>query len=374
MFLFWPSAVLGYGFCFLFDFVVVYYLFLKRRIQIDIRILSLATVLVILHLISIIIGSSYWSLDFGNILTLIIALLFTSTITFKEFAVRYTKLIYFISCFSLITFVLNIFVPSLFLIFPEIDATVRAVNVFFSIIPLEMETYIRNFGAWGEPGMYGVYLFVAFLLELFYFKANSPKFLVLFTLSVITTFSTATYISCTILYFVFLWNSQSIKRKYKIAIFSLSVILLFAIVSYSLAGGGNSYVFAKLLETDSDSGTTFERIRAVHTAISLIVSYFPFGCGWGVYSSYLINDETILTATPLNWFAVYGLLYGVIMNTGVFLCAKRISNTLLQALSIMLAIFACIISQEVSSVFISIIPIFYAFKLSKPQELINDED
>jgi Flp pilus assembly protein protease CpaA len=62
------------------------------------------------------------------------------------------------------------------------------------------------------------------------------------------------------------------------------------------------------------------------------------------------------------------------MNTGVFLCAKRISNTLLQALSIMLAIFACIISQEVSSVFISIIPIFYAFKLSKPQELINDED
>jgi hypothetical protein len=374
MLLFWPSAVLGYGFCYFIGFIVAYYLFLKRQNKIDIGLLCLATVLVILHLISIVIGSSYWSLDLGNILTLIIALLFTSSIPFKESAIRYTKLLYFISCFSLITFVLNIFLPSFFSFFPEIDATVRAVNVFFSIIPLGMETYIRNFGAWGEPGMYGVYLFVAFLLELFYFKANSPKFLLLFTISVITTFSTATYISCIILYFVFLWNSQSIKRKYKIAILCVSVLLLFAIVAYSLTGGGNSYVFAKLLETDSDSGTTFERIRAVQTAISLIVSYFPFGCGWGVYSDYLLNEETILTATPLNWFAIYGVLYGIIMNIGIFLCAKRISNTLMQALGIMLAIFACIISQEVSSVLISIIPIFYAFKLSRPQQLINDEN
>ena len=364
MFLFWPATVLGNGVCFVLEFVLIISIFIRKQSVIDKKVYRIVLLLILMQLLAIAFGSSYLALDLGNVLTLIISLVFVSAISFKEFAIRYVKLLYFVSCFSLVTFVLNQFVPSLFLFFPEIDATAKAVNVFFSIVPTNMGNYIRNFGAWGEPGMYGVYLILACILELFYFKNKKKNYILVFFISIISTFSTATYISALILVLVFIWHSPSFKTQNKIELLVVSVILMIFVISYALTAEGNGYVFAKLTETDSESGTTFERIRAVETAIKLLTDYFPFGCGWGVYSYYLLKEDTIMTATPINWFTVYGLVYGLIMNYALFLGVKKISLSFMQAVGITLAIYSCIISQEVSSVFISVIPILYAIKNS----------
>ena len=367
MMLFWPAVVLGNGVCFVLEFIFIAFLYIRKRAVVDKKLLKIVIVLILMHFMAIAFGSSYMALDLGNILSLIISLLFVSVVSFQEFAIRYVKLLYFISCFSLATFVIHLFVPGLFSIFPEIDATAKAVNVFFSIVPTNMGNYIRNFGAWGEPGMYGVYLLLACIVELFYFKRIRKKYIFIFVLSIISTLSTATYIASLILLLVFIWYSPSFTRQYKIAILTISAILMTLIINYALTAGGNGYVFAKLTETESESGTTFERIRAVETAISLLSDYFPFGCGWGVYSYYLLKEDTIMTATPINWFAIYGILYGLIMNVGLYLGVKRLSRSNLMAIGILMAIYSCIISQEVSSVFISIVPIFYAYSNSKRQ-------
>jgi len=362
MFLFWPAKVLGNGVCFVLEFVLITSYFIRKHSVINKKVFRIVLLLILMQLFAIAFGSTYFALDLGNILTLIISLVFVSAISFEEFAIRYVKFLYFVSCFSLVTFVLNQFIPNLFLIFPEIDATVKAVNVFFSIVPTNMGNYIRNFGAWGEPGMYGVYLMLACILELFYFKNIKKNYIIIFVISIISTFSTATYISALILFLVFIWHSPSFKVQYKIELLVVSVILMKFVIGYALTAEGNGYVFAKLTETDSESGTTFERIRAVETAIKLLTDYFPFGCGWGVYSYYLLKKDTIMTATPINWFTVYGLVYGLIMNYALFLGVKKISLSFMQAVGITLAIYSCIISQEVSSVFISVIPILYAIK------------
>lgn len=365
LFAYWPPVVFGYGVSFALQMMIACLLFIKTRARINKRVLILVVVLLLLHILAITFGSYYLNLDLGNVITLVVSLIIVSVIPFNMFATHYSKFMYFICIFSLCTFFINILFPSVFSVFPNVHATVNAHNVFFALIPINTMSYIRNFGMWGEPGMFGVYIILAAALELFYYKSLNKRHIIVIIFTLITTFSTAAYISFAVLFLVFVLSSKSISRRTRIIIIALFSILVLLLINYLFSKSLNhAYVFIKLTETDSDEGTTFERIRAIQTAMKLIWEYFPTGAGWGVYSNYLLNKGTILTATPLNWFALYGFFYGILMNFGIFLGAKRLAGNALQTIGIAAGIVCVILSQEVSSVYIVTIPILYAYAKS----------
>lgn len=362
LFAYWPPVVFGYGGCFALQMMLACLLYIKMRARINKRILFLVVVLLLLHMLAIVFGSCYLNLDLGNVITLIVSLIVVSAISFNVFATYYSKFMYFICIFSLCIFFLNIIIPSVFSLLPTVRATVQTYNVFFSLVPVEMRGYIRNFGMWGEPGMFGVYIVLAIVFELFYFKPLNRKHIIVLICTLISTFSTAAYISFIVLFVFFLLSSKSISRRTKVLITVFTSFSVVVFVSFLMSSSYNQiYVFQKLTETDAEEGTTFERIRALQTAWMLIWDNFPMGAGWGVYSNYLLKEETILTVTPLNWFAIYGLLYGIIMNIGIIVGARKIARNSIQTVGIVLGIICVIISQEVSSVYIAVIPIFYAY-------------
>lgn len=370
LFSFWTSALLGYGICYVSQFLLAFIIFTRIHAKINKRVLRIVATLFVMHVMAIFFGSYYLNLDLGNIITLVVSLIIVSSIPFEIFARYYTKFMYFICIYSLIIFLLSLIIPSIFSVLPTIDATVKVYNVLFAFVPVESMNSFRNFGMWGEPGMFGVYIVFATLLELFYLKPINKKHIFVIIITLITTFSTAAYISFIVLFGVFILSSNSIPRASRFVVLLFTILLSLFFVYYLINSSGNqAYVFLKLTETDSNEGTTFERIRAIKTAMMLIGDYFPTGAGWGVYSKYLLKQETILTATPLNWFAVYGLIYGLIMNIGILIGSARLGKSGFQKVGIAVGLLCAILSQEVSSVYISVIPILYAYS----RTLINNK-
>ena len=124
--------------------------------------------------------------------------------------------------------------------------------------------------------------------------------------------------------------------------------------------GGNAVVFSKLVQTD-ENDSSFERLRAFNLALDLIKGNFPLGSGQGVPAKFLLKDTIIMTATPLNWFAFYGVGYGLIMNYGIYRFCKRLCGSGIHMLFAFIGVISIIISQDMSRAYIFYILAFYAY-------------
>lgn len=375
MFAYWPGEVLGSLIVRLVIIGLLLLLLLKREnLYLDHNLFLVFLLLLFCQFITILLGSRNLALDMGNISALCICLLVVSVVGKEEFFHCYLKLMYFLCVFSLITYVLFLIVPTYFYKLPTVQATSITANAFFSLVPLKMNDYYRNFGCWNEPGMYAVYLSAAMLLELFYIKKTNIKHIVVLILCMITTFSTAGYVAMILLLVAFLIQTyhrceDKLNRKTKRRIWFLVLVGggLFVFIYSNGYLGNRSYVFKKLTEISEESGTTVERIRAVKLAIHMIMRNFLVGGGWGEFAELMTYEGNIMTATPLNWFAVYGLIYGCLMNLGIVRMVNKLigSKHLLIFTLAYLGIVASIVSQEVSSTFLIILFVFYAYKSDK---------
>lgn len=322
---------------------------------------------------AILFGSFDFKLDFGNITTLFLCFGIASLVSIDEFIDRYSNLMCFLCIFSLITFVLYKIHPHIFYSLPITQATVQVHNAFFSLLPINMWDYYRNFGCFGEPGMYAAYLIFALVFETYY--NNKPRInrILILSFGILTTFSTAGYLAMFVCIGGFLldllYNKKaeiSKKKRQQLVVFFFLVI---AVVTYIFISGylvPPTYVFKKLTELASGSGSAFERMRAVQLAFRIGKQYFPFGAGSGVYSDIYLKG-IILTVTPLNWFAIYGLLYGSIMNCGIWLFLKKNGQkSLIFRVGSYISVMIVLVSQDISGG-IMVLIIYYAYTKKLPE-------
>ena len=196
MFTYWPNALLDDILCrSIILFLLIACTIIKGKLQFSRHTTVILSLLLSLHGLTMLLGSRSFALDLGNISALLMCFVFVSIIKYEEFRIRYVKLIYFISVYSLIMFLINVVNPAFFSVFPVVKATTKVANMFFSLIPVGHYNYPRNYGCSGEPGMYAVYLSMALLFEFFAATNINIKHVIIFTLSMVTTFSTAGYIS-----------------------------------------------------------------------------------------------------------------------------------------------------------------------------------
>lgn len=272
-------------------------------------------------------------------IVLISAFFFSRIFSFETFIHSYVKIIYFISVFSLLTFTVLVVAPSLLEIFPKYTNSVglNVNNIFFSVT--YNSTYFKsNYGLFWEPGAYQTFLNISLFLELFIFEKIDVKRIIVLIVTILTTFSTTGYIGMILLIITYLVsittiNSNNIKVIAVIIIAGISGFFLISLLPDNIIFklfGKLEILYNSSIYNNSSYISTNIRMNSVKAVISSFIKNPFFGVGFSNLNkaSYYFGGEGMLTATPLNWFGLYGAVVGVILNYPLWSWTKFINKPL----------------------------------------------
>lgn len=196
----------------------------------------------------------------------------------------------------------------------------------------------RNPGPFWEPGIYGSYLFVALVINLFVRKFNSLSSIILIV-AMISTMSAASFILLGLIALLLLTKNEKSSMAVRIATRCvMAVILLVGILHYEglieTVSDSVPSVFGKFI-IGSESVT--DRLDSPMTNIDIFLSSPLFGYGLAEYLNeyqrLTMSAQTSSLTALLAAFGVFGILHtliwiiGIIMMGGVNITNKMILIT-----------------------------------------------
>lgn len=300
-------------------FAILLLILIKGRITINRT--SIFTVLVML-IITLLSGVMTLAIKQTIIIIAAIAMgwLFTNIISYLDFKNFYTRIMFFLAVFSLITFAVSVVAPQLVQLLPQIvrqGGGANYYNALFSVIC--NSTYVsRNYGIFWEPGAFSIFLNIALFIELFHQKASIKNVAVL-CLAIMSTLSTLGIACMLVLVIGYTSQRKAFVRK---GIKNFILFLMFCFVLYLIIDGEEFifHVLGKLKINDGKINTsTSVRIDAfVYMGKAFLSS--PL---WGVgYTEFLQIQESycsgMATFTFMNLLATYGLIGGLLPIVGCF--------------------------------------------------------
>ena len=313
---------------------------------------ALATILVTL-LISDIVNGENLRTTMCNWVAIFASFLYFSTRSFQRFKNSFINALRFLCIVSLIGYVL-------FFIFPQLRNIAiigsRNFNCFFIYVHNanpNLSDYSRNFGMFWEPGAFQTFINLALLLEVTKKKPSIFNML-LFIITTITTFSTTGYIATSLILLLPFVNgvkkdNMAVRR---IIILVVLVFITFIAFNFDMFFSETQYtVFGKIFgllngsELNSNSVTSSTiRYYSIVKPLEAFIHKPILGYGYeGLIRETYQYTYSMNTCTFVNWFAVHGLLYGVIMLYGVYLFSKLLSknNTSLLLIIIIVFVMTC---------------------------------
>lgn len=270
---------------------------------------------------------------------LFVAYIIYLSIDTTEFILIFNNIMFFLAVFSLISFGILLLFPSVYQYVPMITNRVglRVYNLFFSVAR-HSNYFNSNFGIFWEPGAYQTFLNLALFFELFIINNFNVKRILVFLVTIITTFSSTGYLAAMLLIFIYIiYDGKFIalrkimnKRK-KMSIMMLTFLIVVAIVFPYLPNNIKFKVFGKLkaifnpdlVKSNPSYGSTTARINSIVVPIFNFFKSPIYGVGFDNLTNSSINmGSNFLTATPLNWFGLFGLPLGILFN----ICLWRWTN------------------------------------------------
>lgn len=279
------------------------------------------------------------------------ALMFVWTARENEFQVNFNKIMYFFSIWSVCTFVLANVFPSLVTIFPVISNT-KGVPFHYMLFSSVTYNYsyglMRNFCIFREPGMFAIFLAVAFLFELVFTKKPNIKHIIVYTIAMASTLSTAGYIILGCLYLYMFASSSKFKFKYVLIVGFVFLVLL------NLDAGifsSDSALWSKFTEGSNNYGSWLSRLVGVTKNWEIALQNPLFGLGrYALYDVVLAKEGVYRvmdnTNTMMINFAAYGLLYGFVNGVGVFLFLHRHNKKILMTIFGFLILFTAFSNED----------------------------
>lgn len=247
---------------------------------------------------------------------------------FKEI---YIKVMLVLSSVSVVCFFLYKIVPEL----SEINVVYNSVRLPASnLIVYIGNNYDRNMGMFWEPGAFQAFISLALFFSILKPVINY-KHIFLFVVTIITTFSTTGYLSVLIVAIMisFRWKTIDKKTRKYFVYLAIPVFLLFLYVSAGmLLDTSSNSVFGKLLsfrEQGGMQGQVEEGSVAIRyfAIIKPIQSFFDsplFGKGYeGLNLELMYYTRGMNTCTFINWFAMYGIGFGIPLLLGLFRFSKK---------------------------------------------------
>ena len=305
-----------------------------------------------------------------SVFGIIAAGILASSLNFDEYAKIFIKVMKFLMIVSLVGYVLHLIIPGLFYL---ITVTNRSGEVFSNWILYIQNLYnssgvYRNYGYAWEPGAFSTFICLAMMLEVFLPTTNLTfKSLMLYLITVLTTFSTTGITAAIILTVYLLMTNNGLSNNEKKIVFVsmlFMVVVMFGLQGVLFDRTKNS-AFGKLINySKGRSGSTSVRVNSVTKVFMAIFRRPLFGWGYdGLNRELYEYTYNMNTCTFLNWFAVYGIPFGCVMIVGILKFVSLFSAKRLNQIFMLFYMFLITISENYVNTPIIFLMIFVGYKL-----------
>ncbi|WMJ22940.1 hypothetical protein RBG61_13250 [Paludicola sp. MB14-C6] len=335
-----------------------------------------ATWFILFYIVAILL-SSLIKLDFQlyvlSILFYIgVAYLFIHIFTFDDFFKKFSNLLCILGVYSLVCcYVLR---PFLFKNFDSIPLVTNSVGLQFFDLELSfvvpIKTYLRNFGIFREPGVYGIFINIALLYELIY---NPQKYrfihIVILLLTCVSTFSPPAIAVTGLFVLVGIIKAILEKRLSKNQLMIICGVLLLAVIIFIIACCLNYHLYMLVTETVKKLVTVNDSTSARGNSLFKDINQFLHSPIWGNDFSVVLADKTYSIASTTGFFALFGLLGGTFHILSFWLIVKKDANKLWLKFTLLFGLLILFNTQ-----FIVGNPIFWIFSFSSFMLRDNEND
>ncbi len=235
----------------------------------------------------------------------------------KQFCTNYYNILRFIMIFSIVAYFLGMVCPPIIRLFPIIN---NANNIpfrwmLFSVLPENDlgQFSLRNYGPFREPGVFIIYIALAFIIGKKYKLIKKYDFVIML-IAIITTLSTSGYVIATLMILSLLLE----KQNYKKVLITACGILIGIVLLYNFTNllDPSGPVFVKF--SGGESATA--RLGSVKQNFELMKNYPVIGAGWTAANIFFENSRYNIhnTNTLLFFFSYYGLIVGIVYFVGLY--------------------------------------------------------
>lgn len=180
-------------------------------------------------------------------------------------------------------------------------------------------TIARNAGPFWEPGAFAVYIAVALVLLFLHTRSIRNKYILVFSLAMLTTQSTAGYLT---LFIFYIWAITSSRTRYKTLVLIFIVFASYGItISAPFMNRKISDVYYEE-STRSLSGVTSGRIYSARKSINSLWQHPFIGRGISRRTAYEEDSEFYGTYGIIDIPARFGLIMGSVYFILLFLSLK----------------------------------------------------
>lgn len=273
-----------------------------------------------------------------NLLT---ALMMSTSVSKRQFFNAYSDIIFVICSASLFFHFLYILGIPLIRIFPVITNS-QGLQANFAFVadyyltPIEYST-TRLMGIFWEPGAFQALIVIAFCIELFRDrdKKLSNLYFIVYVITLFLTYSTTAFI-CLGFLLALLMNKRFKAGLLPTLLFIVLFIFVYNYFSTRLEGYLYHAIYGKInMLVDSDTygetASTSARTESISYGLSLFIQSPLWGIGQ-TGQEFIANKvgHNMMTCTPVNYFAYYGLLCGILSFVGFIKCVNLRDKTLFQ--------------------------------------------
>lgn len=305
--------------------VVVLFIAQKKELIIQKNAFVIVFLLVFNHVFSSLVsGDNLLSIYLG-IVAIITAALVVVLYSKREFLDFFCRVLYILCLGSIICFVLAILASGIIRLFPALYDSHGIAGYFTGVSFIQLKTKwvaTRNASIFWEPGVFQTFILLAFAYEISKYGMKRTRYALVYMLAAITTMSSTAFIGLGIMLIIWLVevNSQRNFKFFRIAISLLIVTTLGIIVFSWIPQGYSNLTLDKLQDLINGDSSNISVSSRVDSIIYPLKSFFASPV-WGVGANGLaewtdVVGHSMRTCTPINWFARYGLLFGLISNVG----------------------------------------------------------
>lgn len=305
------------------------FLFFKKRFPLKDNLLPIVFFVIALLFLSSLVNDRTISGGAFQVAVFIFGGLFiTLWLSFDEFFDYYINIVFYGTIYSVLVWALAIHLH-----FLPMQETVTLGNAYAQSFGYCYFIHERNLAFFREPGMFQVYINLAFLMELIR-KRGEINFshIIVYAIGILSTYSTAGFICFFAIMIFYLLQKRSGSKK-----LFLTVLLIIGVAVVMTTAIYQEMVFSKFSSTDGES-SMISRVAAIIVSLSISLHSFPnflFGVGISGIRDLFPSFSRDIFGVPLNidgnstntFFipaAIFGTWILLFYFSGFYLLSKKI--------------------------------------------------
>lgn len=356
------------------------FLILAGGARINLKLGVVTILLLLLMLFTVILRDENMVVFAKNAFSFLVVYLYVASTSFRRFSAAFVKVMKFLCIVSLIGYALHLVVPGLFSfnVVRNVKGT-RFSNFFLYVQWVSGgSNAFRNWGFTWEPGAFATFVCLAMLLDVFVISEKADlKAIALYVATTFTTLSTTGIVAIVCLCIFLVIGNDSISKKTRNAVvisllFAAATVWAMSDVFFDLT---TNSAFGKIINfVNNKDRNSLNSVSVRYYSVTKVAEAFlksPL-YGWGYSGLRLMTKEFtqgMNTCTFLNWFAVYGAIFGGMMLFGISRFAKVISPKTHQWLLILLFMFGITMTEDYIHTPVIFLLVLYGYSI--PSDVVS---